>query len=251
MAKIIKNKSDLIEKRNQTVGIHLVGYVLNVGCGVGFLELLFASIYVMNFKTGRILELVLLFVLSITGIFLIHFTRDYVGILNAGVGGEKNALNALAAALPNSYSVVNNVVVWFENRHNELDLVVVGPTGVFIVEIKNTAGHIVGNYADPKLQQVKKKETKEMRNPVAQVRTHTDILARFLKANDIRCWVQSTVFFVNPKCTPEIAGIPSDGVQVFAVSENGVARLAAYIQSSRQALTQQEMEKVIGLLSNH
>lgn len=245
MAKVIQKKSDLVAKRNQTIAIHLAGYVLNVVCGVACIELLasWETYTGMNF----LLPLVML-ILSIVGVFFIHFTRDYVGILQAGTNGEKKALKVLADGLPDSYCCVNNVVVRFEERHNELDLVVVGPSGVFIVEVKNTAGNIVGDYEDQILQQKKRSETKEMRNPVKQVKTHTDILSRYLRAKGVRCWVQSTVFFVNPKCAPEIRNIPQNGVQVFAVSQGGAQKLVDFIQRSKEALSKEQIEQIIGLL---
>ena len=215
MAKIIKKKSDLVEKRNRTVAINIGGYILLVLCGVLFIELGFAQFH------GAIVAA--MGIAAFAGLFMIHCTRDIMGIERSGVDGEAKALKMLAAGLPDTFACINNAVIWYEERHNELDLIVVGHTGVYIVEIKNTVGNISGAYSDKTLRQEKKSETKEMRNPVQQVRMHADILSRHLKANGVRTWVQGVVFFVNPKCTPNIVDVPSNGVPIFASSTGGYA----------------------------
>lgn len=241
MAKIIKKKSDLVKKRNQTKALYVVGHILFVVCGVLFIEGIasFAPVF----------AIVAMGILHFAGLCMIHFNRDAVGIQDAGVDGEAKALKILANGLPDTFSCINNVVIWFEQRHNELDLVVVGPTGIYIVEVKNTAGEISGTYSCPVLQQVKKNESKEMRNPVQQVRTHADILSRFLKANGIRTWVQGTVLFVNPKCRPNITDIPDRGVPVFAVSADGEERLIEYLtKGAPNVLSEEEINKIVSLI---
>lgn len=241
MAKIIKKKSDLVAKRNRTVATNVIGHILLVLCGVLFIELAFAS------AAGFVVAL--LGIVSVAGLFMIHFTRDSMGIERAGVDGEAKALKLLASRLPDTYFCINNAVIHYEERHNELDLIVAGPSGIYIVEVKNTAGNITGSYSDKTLQQEKKNETKEMRNPVQQVRTHVDILARFLKANGIRTWVQGVVLFVNPKCNLQITDIPRNGVQVFAVSAGGEQQLVDYLKNNTpNVLTQQEIEKITQLI---
>ena len=241
MAKIIKKKSDLVEKRNRTVAVNILGHILLVLCGILFIELVFA------YSSGVIITL--MGIASVVGLFMIHFTRDKVGIETSGVEGEAKALKMLASGLPDTFSCINNAVIYYENRHNELDLIVVGHTGIYIVEVKNTAGDIYGSYSSKTLQQEKKSENKEMRNPVQQVRTHADILSRFLKANGIRAWVQGVVFFVNPKCKPVITDIPSNGGPIFAVSSGGEQQLMDYLKTTTpNSLSQQEINKIISLI---
>lgn len=241
MAKIIKKKSDLVAKRNQTVTMNILGYVLLILFGVLFIELALAG--VSGILTG------VLWAISFVGLLMINFTRDKVGIESAGVAGEDKAMKILANGLPDTYFCINNAIIWYENRHNELDLIVIGPSGVYIVEVKNTSGRIFGSYSSKTLQQEKKNETKDMRNPVQQVRTHADILSRFLKANGIRTWVQGVVFFVNPKCTPQITDIPSNGVAIFATSTGGEQRLVEYIKGNTpNVLSKQEIDKIASLI---
>ena len=241
MARIIKKKSDLVEKRNRTMAINIIGYALLVLCGVLFIELACTS--------GSGILLAVTGLSSITGLFLISFTRDGIGIERAGVEGEAKAMKILAKGLPDTFCCINNAVIYYENRYNELDLIVVSANGIYIVEVKNTSGKIYGTYSSKMLTQEKRNETKEMYNPVQQVRTHADILSRFLKANGIRAWVQGVVFFVNPKCTPLITEIPYNGVPIFAISSGGDQKLLEYLKSNTpNVLTQQDVEKIVGII---
>lgn len=241
MAKIIKKKSDLVAKRNRTKAMYIIGHILLVLFGIVFIE--------VTFSLGSEIISVLSFLVSTVGLFMVHFTRDSVGIENAGVDGEEKAMKMLEKGLPNSFACINNAIITYENRHNELDIIVVGDTGVFIIEVKNTAGNIKGSYYDKVLKQEKRNETKEMRNPIQQVRTHADILQRYLKANGIRTWVQGVVFFVNPKCSPMISDIPDNGVPVFAVSSGGERQLMEYLQNvSPNSVSQEEIQRIISLI---
>lgn len=56
-----------------------------------------------------------------------------------GRGGERQIASALAA-LPDSYSIVRGVVP--RGRRGDIDFVVIGPTGVFAIEVKSHRGNI-------------------------------------------------------------------------------------------------------------
>ena len=176
MAKVIKKRNELLEKRNRAIILHFSGYAACLLFGILGIELSFAGI------PGWIC--MILGLLSLAGAVMIHCTRDQMGVLGAGVSGEKNAVHILEKALPDHYYCVTNVQVSYENRHNELDAVVVGPTGIYIVEVKNVSGRICGSYTDKQFLQDKGKRSKEMDNPVYQVKMHADILSRFLKAQE-------------------------------------------------------------------
>ncbi len=241
MAKVIKKRNELLEKRNRAIILHFSGYAACLLFGILGIELSFAGV------PGWIC--MILGLLSLAGAVMIHCTRDQMGVLEAGVSGEKNAVHILEKALPDHYYCVTNVQVSYENRHNELDAVVVGPTGIYIVEVKNVSGRICGSYTDKQFLQDKGKRSKEMDNPVYQVKMHADILSRFLKANGVRTWVQGTVLFVNPRATMAITDIPTNAIPIFAVSEGGQENLRKYItQPAGVPMSEQDIQKVITLL---
>ena len=128
-------------------------------------------------------------------------------------------------------------------------MVVVGPTGIYIVEVKNVSGRICGSYTDKQLYQDKGKRSKEMDNPVYQVKMHADILSRYLKANGVRTWVQGVVLFVNPRATLALTDVPENGIPVFAVSAGGQEAVRKYITYPVSVpMKEQEIQKVITLL---
>lgn len=241
MAKVIKKKNDLLIKRNRETIIHIVGYILCLLCGTLCIEL--------GFGGSPAPISLLMGALSFAGAVAIHCTRDNVGILSAGVTGEKTAASLVEKALPDTYYCITNAQIQYENRHNELDMIVVGPTGIFIVEVKNVSGTVSGSYFDKTLHQEKGKSSKDMNNPVNQVRQHADILSRYLKANGVRTWVQGVVLFVNPRARLDISDIPANGVPMFAVSEGGKEELSAYLRQSVSApLKQEEIYRIIELI---
>lgn len=241
MAKVIKKKNELLEKRNRAIILHFSGYAACLIFGTLGIELSFAGV------PGWVC--LLMGVLSLAGAVMIHCTRDNMGVLKAGVTGEQNAVRLVEKLLPDNYYCITNVQVQYENRHNELDLVVVGPSGIYIVEVKNVSGRICGSYTDRQFYQEKGKRSKEMDNPVYQVKMHADILSRYLKANGVRTWVQGTVLFVNPRATMAITDMPSNGIPIFAVSEGGQEDLRKYITYPASVpMSEQDIQKVITLL---
>ena len=70
-----------------------------------------------------------------------HVNTD---ILISGMNGERIATKVLAA-LPDGYTVFQNLIVIYNNKESEIDNIVVGRRGVFIVEVKNHNGHIAGD----------------------------------------------------------------------------------------------------------
>ena len=68
-------------------------------------------------------------------------------ILVSGINGERIAAKVLAA-LPDSYTVFQDVEVTYDGKVSEIDNIVVGKSGVFIVEVKNHNGNITGDCED-------------------------------------------------------------------------------------------------------
>ncbi len=76
-------------------------------------------------------------------LFGVWYFQRRAAILQSGLTGEKAATKALAR-LPHNYTVVCNLFLAKGDQRAEVDALVVGPSGVFAVEVKNHAGSIVG-----------------------------------------------------------------------------------------------------------
>ena len=113
----------------------------------------------------------------------------------AGIMGELTAQKAIESVLREDDNLLHNVEITFEDRKTELDFVVVNSYGVFVIEVKNYKGELVGSEDD--FEWMKYKTTtagntyeKTVRNPIKQVKRQIDVLARYLKQYGVNVWVK-------------------------------------------------------------
>lgn len=126
--------------------------------------------------------------------------------IKAGVDGERSALK-LARKLPKSCHVFVNKHICFDGGRSETDLILVGPGGVAVVEVKNLSGRISGQAGDKELTRVKGHQKPEMiRNPAKQVAVHVRRLGKYLRAEGLEVWVVPCVAFVNSRASIAITG---------------------------------------------
>ena len=113
----------------------------------------------------------------------------------AGKYGELRATSVIRSVLRDDDSLFSNVSIIYEDRPAELDCVVVNRYGVFIIEVKNYAGYIVGKENDYKWKKYKMTDAgniyeKTVRNPIKQVNRQVYLLAKYLNYYGIRVWVK-------------------------------------------------------------
>ena len=131
----------------------------------------------------------------------------------SGARGERMALKRVAR-LPDTYRVFNNVLVpSSRGRPRELDCVVVGPNGIFVIEVKANKGEIEGgtNDAQWRARKVGRGGTvyyTRFGNPIRQVRGATAALAEYLRGRGIKTWVQSIVCFTHSRAPLNYYGAP-------------------------------------------
>lgn len=129
----------------------------------------------------------------------------------AGAIGEESGLTLLRR-LPADYKVFNQVLVpSARGKPREIDFAVVGPNGVFVVEIKHNHGRITGHVDEASWSAMKvgrggTRYATRVRNPVQQVRGATAVLAAWLKAEGVKTWVQGIVVFTNDHASLDIRG---------------------------------------------
>lgn len=97
-------------------------------------------------------------------------------ITAAGKQGEEHTA-VLLNALPHNYKLIRNAVVSYEGRESEIDNIVEGNTGVFIIETKNHRGYISGDcremyWEQHKINNYGECHSKNFYNPTKQVATH-------------------------------------------------------------------------------
>ena len=184
---------------------------------------LLEKIIVLN--VFRLIELVFIFfgallsvtqniwfvLLTVIGILFFRQHTRMIKKYQAGRAGEKQA-GKLLKGLPKGYEKRHHVYVVWNGQKSELDYLVVGPTGVFVIEVKNMSGVIRGTEEDAKWTQNKvlkngKPFSHAFYSPVKQVRTHAVRLSKKLNhvlEYDQKIWVHGLVLFVHPESKMEL-----------------------------------------------
>ncbi|MFQ8833375.1 MAG: nuclease-related domain-containing protein [Ruthenibacterium lactatiformans] len=127
---------------------------------------------------------------------VLHVLYTRSAVLKSGIDGERQAAAALRA-LPYAYHVLVNPVFRVRGKVMELDAVVVGKNGVFIVETKNHAGVITGKTDAEWWSQVKRRGAKTMKNPLLQAERQHKLMEQLLADAKQACPVHSFVYFAN------------------------------------------------------
>ncbi len=198
-------------------------------------------------------------------------------VLAQGIEGEANT-RKLLSVLPDTYHVIPNAEVVYEGKHSEMDSVIVGNNGVFIVETKNKVGRIYGvldehDWTQEKTSRGGNVYTDEFYNPAKQVATHVYRLSGFLKQNGVHTWVQGMVFFSSAEGIVDITAKGGEvKTPVFSIRNElvinrgsstddfrvnigtpaeylGETNILKYIANhKKQTLTPAQVEKIVGLL---
>lgn len=127
----------------------------------------------------------------------------------AGAEGERRVLGQIdpmpgsLGTLPPTYTVFNNLLIPHRGRLCELDLIVVGPQAVFVVEVNHYEGRLTGDPDDAVWQQTKRHETKTVPNPLTQLARQVAALTTLLRGQGYDGVVQGLVVVTHP--TVELA----------------------------------------------
>lgn len=122
--------------------------------------------------------------------------------VRAGKQGEKEATEIIKQVLQEDDILLTNVCVKYGEKEAELDNVIINSKGVFIIEVKNYSGTLIGGEEDYEWTKYKVSRggniyEKQVRNPIKQVKRQVYILARFLKCCGIHVWVDGYVLLLN------------------------------------------------------
>lgn len=120
------------------------------------------------------------------------FTPEYK---RAGVRGEQSAATAISTILRDGDHLFTNVPIKYDGKPAELDIVIVNTCGVFIFEVKNFSGYIVGGEDDYEWRKYKttfagNTYEKTVKNPIKQVRRQIYLLAHYLDYYGLGVWVK-------------------------------------------------------------
>lgn len=161
----------------------------------------------------------------------------------AGKEGKLQAKKILNHYLNENDLLLNNVNISIHGRNTELDYVVINNNGVFIFEVKNFSGKLVGNEDDQywnkyKISRGNKEYIKEIRNPIKQLKREIYLLKEYLKYYGVDLWIEGYVLFVNMNSPVESEYTVNDKSEI-----DDILHLRR-----NQVLTKNQIEKIISIL---
>lgn len=247
MAKLIKKENEPNAPEPSGGGSPIIGIVFlafAIACGVGFLMTeLFAA---LAFGTLFLVISIISFIAALPSENpKFSSPGKYYGDM-----GERRTGQILENCLPEGYTVIQNAVVHFGEGKSEIDNIVIGRTGVFIIEVKNGKGTIKGDYEwkdwiKDKTDRYDIDHRTEFYNPVKQVGTQIYRLANYLRDNRIFTNISGAVYFANPQTRVEISGKSKD-IPVFTYRTT--QGLIDYIMQGDADLSPKTIQRIIELL---
>lgn len=194
-----------------------------------------------------IVILVLLFVVIIS-IFSSNSADEYPYIEDiekriAGEEGESIAKDILKKYINDGDIIVNNVNISVHGRNTELDFVVINKNGVFIFEVKNFSGELEGEEDDDywmkyKISSGNQEYSKELRNPIKQLKREIYLLKEYLNYYGINLWVEGYVLFVNMNSPIESDYTINDECDIDDILH----------QKRKQNLSKRKIEEIVKLM---
>ena len=180
---------------------------------------------------------------------LAKFANKHYNILKSGLHGEKRT-ETLLNQLKGEYEILTNVNIHHDGRRTELDSLVIGPNGVFLVESKNVKGKISGRTDDQTYRKVSISSSgntyeSTMNNPVRQINRAIIILKNYLQEeNGLHTYIQGILYFSNPETTVKIEN--TSNVQIFSAAEHNGKDLISYVKNyqPKKPLTAKDIQQI-------
>lgn len=173
-----------------------------------------------------------------------------LAILAAGIRGEKLTLELLKS-LDSEHWIVTDKTITYKGQSSELDFVVIGPSGLCIIESKHISGKVQADPEEKYWNRIKVshsgvERTKNFYNPVKQVNTHLYRLKKILQEEGISVHLDSAVFFSDPETQVRLTN--KQGETPVFWGEKGKDLLLSFIRKPRNPLTPQEVLKITEII---
>ncbi len=112
-----------------------------------------------------------------------------------GRQGERQAAELIRSVLREGDHLFTNVEISFKGRPAEIDAVVVNTCGVFVIEVKNYSGKLVGGEDDYEWKKYHMTEAgnvyvKMVKNPIKQMKRQVYLFAHYLECHGVKVWVE-------------------------------------------------------------
>lgn len=151
-----------------------------------------SEIYLIALIIGIVAVVILLFWLGLN-------IEDPVE--RAGRRGEEVATDIISQVLTDDDILLTNIEISFEGSRSEIDNLIINSHGVFIIEVKNYVGELVGGLDDYEWKKYKTTPggdiyRKTVKNPIKQVKRQIYILSHILRQHKLDVWVDGYVILL-------------------------------------------------------
>lgn len=237
MAQLYTGRNNLSSKANH-----------NLIAGMGFFVLVITSFYIVFVQQVQVDKWYCFLPIMVFMVLASYFIKRGI-IFRFGAKGEELGLTQ-ALNLPEGYHVFTNVTISYQNYSQETDLIIVGMKGVYIIEVKNHNGKIVGDAEAAEWVQYKVgrgggRYSKKIHNPVKQVKGQVYKLSKFLKEQGINVWVEGVILFTNERLSVRVS---NSNIPILFPAR----RLSHYVLTckNRQYLNKTLINKIVELISS-
>lgn len=215
---------------------------------VALLQTVFTSVIPQlnngNIATAIVILLFSMSIIILLGWFLykqmklsLNLYRDF----QQGRKGEEEIVDRLRTALDNRWTIFRNLIL--PNQKDDIDIVLVGPDGVWAIEVKSTKSTLRVTGKNWTVQ-TKKGWFPTTSNPSNSVTKKAFQLNDYLKRQGIERFVERAIALATPQPITnfEASEIP---IWLFANIEDKVANL-----KTRKPLTEEESNRIVKLLED-
>jgi hypothetical protein len=176
--------------------------------------------------------------------------------LRAGLRGQRRLVKLLSS-LDDNYYLINNLEL--PGRSDDIDHLVVGPSGIFALETKNHRGRIFwqdGQWYQAKISRSGRPQPAEpIRDPTRQLKRNVDHLRGCINATDpelsrrTRLWIEGAVIFAHPAVTIDL---PPKVERKLPFPVLRAQDLPAHIRSHtpRQRLTKADIREIVSMFGH-
>jgi hypothetical protein len=198
------------------------------------------TVYIVLFQTQTISALkVTGFATSLIMLAIFRYHQRKYHICQGGQQGEKTVIKTLTNNLNDEYHLINGV---YQKGKGDIDHIVLGPTGVYVLETKNWSGKIVCNG-----DQWHRPGKDIKSNPSLQVKHNTQKIKKLINSSHIfqkpDIWIEGVLVFTNTHANLTINN-PT-------ITILNIQQLPNYIKKQKNNhLTKQQIQQITEQIQN-
>ncbi|MCL1976868.1 MAG: NERD domain-containing protein [Candidatus Bathyarchaeota archaeon] len=180
------------------------------------------------------------FVMSLVMLVVFRYYQRKYYIYKGGRRGERAVVNELAGSLNDEYCLINGA--YLKGGGGDIDHIVLGPNGVYVLETKNWSGKTVCNG-----DQWQRPGKKVVGNPSLQVKYNVQKVKRLIGMSPVfrgcEVWVEGLIVFTN---TYADLSINNSTVTVLRLQQ-----LSKYIKSHEgNGVTREQIQHMVKQIQN-